>query len=181
MKNVTFTIALFAVCLFTTADLLAQRGKKQDPDEAAQTMAKFIETDEGIGKWFGEAYGYVVFPSIGKGAIGIGGAAGHGVVYKRGNVSGGAKMIQISIGFQWGGQAFSEVIFFEDERAYNQFVEGNFEFAAQVSAVALTSGVSADAEYRDGVAVFTQAIGGLMYQASVGGQKFTFYPPNKMK
>lgn len=81
-------------------------------------------------------------------------------------------MIQVTLGFQFGGQKYAEVIFFEDEAAYNRFVEQDFEFAAQVSAVALTSGVSADAKYVDGVLVFTQALGGLMYEASVGGQQF---------
>ena len=181
MKRVTLTLALIGVCLFSASDLLAQKKKKQDPAEAAQTIADYKKTDDGMANWFNTAYGYAVFPSIGKGAVGVGGASGHGVVFKGGAVTGGVRMNQVSIGFQWGGQAFSEVIFFETAEAYNRFVEGKAEFAAQVSAVALSAGVSADAEYRDGVAVFTQAIGGLMYQASVGGQKFKFFPPDKMK
>ena len=181
MKRATLTLAIIGICLFSASDLLAQKKKKQDPEEAAQTIAGYKKTDDGMANWFNTAYGYAVFPSIGKGAVGVGGASGHGVVYKGGAVTGGVRMNQVSIGFQWGGQAFSEVIFFETAEAYNRFVEGKAEFAAQVSAVALTAGVSADAEYRDGVAVFTQAIGGLMYQASVGGQKFKFFPPGEMK
>jgi len=90
-------------------------------------------------------------------------------------------MTQISFGFQFGGQAYSEVIFFEDANAYNSFVENEFQFAAQASAVALKTGISANAKYTDGVAVFTMAQGGLMYEASVGGQRFKYVPPSKMK
>jgi len=90
-------------------------------------------------------------------------------------------LTQISFGFQFGGQAYSEVIFFEDADAYNRFVENEFQFSAQASAVALKTGISANAKYTDGVAVFTMAQGGLMYEASVGGQRFKYVPPNKMK
>ena len=179
MKKFTLVLTFFALLIAFEAE--AQKKKKQDPEEAALTMAEYKQTDEGMANWFNTAYGYAVFPSIGKGGLGIGGALGHGVVYKDGAVAGGVKMSQVSVGFQWGGQAFSEIIFFENAESYTRFVESKAEFAAQVSAVALTAGASADAAYRDGVAVFTQAIGGLMYQASVGGQKFKFYPPNKMK
>jgi len=161
----------------------AQKRKKKDKyDEAAaaETIAEFKEVDSGIAEFFKHAYGYAVFPSIGKGAIGIGGAAGKGVVYEGGSVTGGVNMTQISVGFQFGGQAYSEVIFFENAGAYKRFIENEFQFAAQVSAVALKSGVSANAKYTDGVAVFTIAKGGLMYEASVGGQKFKFIPPDKM-
>lgn len=180
MKKLTLTLSLLAF-LFMGNEALAQKKKKQDPAEAAETIALYKKTDEGMANWFNTAYGYAVFPSVGKGGLGVGGALGHGVVYQGGAVTGGVKLSQVSVGFQWGGQAFSEVIFFENAEAYTRFIESKAEFAAQVSAVALTAGVSADAEYRDGVAVFTQAIGGLMYQASVGGQKFKFYPPGEMK
>jgi len=146
--------------------------QKNDVDKARETIADFKEVDAGIGELFDSAYGYAVLPAIGKGGIGIGGAGGKGTVFRQGEPVADVRMIQVTLGFQFGGQKYAEVIFFEDEDAYNRFVEQDFEFAAQVSAVALTSGVSADAKYVDGVLVFTQALGGLMYEASVGGQQF---------
>ena len=147
-------------------------------------------------EFFDNSYGYAVFPSIGKGGIGIGGAHGKGQVYAKGDHVGNTKMTQITIGFQLGGQKFSQMIFFKDERAFNDFTSGNFEFGAQASAVAITAGASAattttgdtasasggkkDASttggYRKGMAIFTIAKGGLMYEASVGGQKFSYKP-----
>ena len=146
--------------------------------------------------FFETAYGYAVFPTIGKGGIGIGGAHGKGQVYRGNKVSGTTKMTQVTIGLQFGGQAYSQIIFFQDKRAYGDFTSGNFEFGAQASAVAITAGASAQASstgdsasatagssagaqsasYKKGMAVFTRAIGGLMYEAAIGGQKFSFKP-----
>ena len=150
--------------------------QKNDVSESKAAISNFKETDAGISKFFNSAYGYVVFPGIGKGAVGIGGAGGKGTVFKGGAAVADARMSQVTIGFQWGGQKYAEVIFFENAAAYDRFMGDNYEFAAQVSAVALKAGVSADAEYRDGMLVFTQAIGGLMYEASIGGQKFKVEP-----
>jgi len=150
--------------------------QKNDVSESKATINDFKETDSGISKFFSSAYGYVVFPGIGKGAVGIGGAGGKGTVFKGGGAVADAKMSQVTIGFQWGGQKYAEVIFFETAAAFKKFMANDFEFAAQVSAVALKAGVSADAEYREGMLVFTQAIGGLMYEASIGGQKFKAEP-----
>jgi len=175
----------FLLLLTTTfsfqAEAQGRKKKKHDPERAQETKTEFLKVDTGMNDFFQSAYGYAIFPSIGKGAIGIGGAAGKGVVYQRGSVAGGVNMTQISVGFQFGGQAYSEVIFFEDADAYKRFVQNEFQFAAQASAVALKSGISANAKYTDGVAVFTMAQGGLMYEASIGGQRFKFVPPNKMK
>ncbi|MDA8693011.1 hypothetical protein N9L92_03035 [Saprospiraceae bacterium] len=146
--------------------------QKDVSSKSTETIKEFKEKSSKVAELFSSAYGYAVFPNIGKGGIGIGGANGNGTVYRNGAVVGDCRMTQVSIGFQFGGQRYAEVIFFENEDSYHRFVEGNFEFAAQVSAVALASGASADAKYRDGVLVFTQALGGLMYEASVGGQKF---------
>ena len=147
--------------------------------------------------FFKNAYGYVIFPTVGKGGIGIGGAYGKGQVYQKGKVAGTAKLFKATIGFQLGGQAFSEIIFFQDKRAYDDFTGGNFEFDATVSAVAITAGAQAKAgtegttagasagpatgtqaksDYRKGMAVFIHAKGGLMYEAAIGGQKFSFEP-----
>ncbi|HEY1869863.1 MAG TPA: YSC84-related protein, partial [Chitinophagaceae bacterium] len=110
----------------------------------------------------------------GKGAIGVGGAAGNGIVFENGNPVGKASMKQVNVGFQFGGQAYREVIFFESADALNRFKQNKFEFSAQASAVAVKTGASADVKYREGVMVFSQEKGGLMYEASVGGQKFEY-------
>ena len=144
--------------------------------ESKEAKQAFLETDKGMDNFFGQCYGYVIFPNVGKGGLGVGGASGNGAAYKQGTFVGMAKLTQVSIGFQAGGQSFREVIFFEDKSGFDRFTENKIEFAAQVSAVAAAAGVSADAKYVDGVAVFTMAKGGLMYQASVGGQKFKFDP-----
>ena len=124
--------------------------------------------------FFNKSYGYAVFPTIGKGGIGIGGAHGSGQVYQGGELTGKTTMTQLTIGWQLGGQAYSQIIFFEDKRAYNDFTSGNFEFGAQASAVAITAGAQAETEFHKGMAVFTRAKGGLMYEAAIAGQKFSF-------
>ncbi|MDV3239803.1 MAG: hypothetical protein LOY58_13250 [Gammaproteobacteria bacterium] len=150
--------------------------QKVDSREAAETIAAFKNKDPGIKVFFDKAYGYAVFPTVGKGGIGIGGAYGKGEVYARGRRIGTSSLTQVTIGFQLGGQAYSEIIFFKDKATLDDFTSGNFEFSAQASAVAVTAGASADADYSNGVAIFTLAKGGLMYEASVGGQKFSFTP-----
>jgi len=171
MKTKTAIISILLVVISFT-------GFAQDNDvgEANKMIQEFKDKDPGINKFFSSSVGYAVFPGIGKGGLGIGGAGGKGTVYKGGAAVADAKMSQVTIGFQAGGQKYAEVIFFEDAETYNDFVSGNFEFAAQVSAVALTAGVSADAAYENGLLVMTMAIGGLMYEASVGGQKFKVTP-----
>jgi lipid-binding SYLF domain-containing protein len=167
MKNIIkFSIILL---IFLPISTYAQ---KYDVEESNKAIAEFKEVDPEISKIFGSSYGYAVLYSVGKGAVGIGGAGGKGSVYKGGSPVADVKMSQVTVGFQFGGQKYAEVIFFENKEAYERFVGNNFEFAAQVSAVALKAGASADSEYRDGVLVFTMAIGGLMYEASIGGQKF---------
>lgn len=151
---------------------VASYSQKNDVGEANNTIKEFKEKDPGMSKFFSSAYGYAVFPGIGKGGLGVGGASGKGTLFKSNAAVADTKMSQITIGFQAGGQKYAEVIFFENADSYNEFVAGSYEFAAQVSAVALASGASADAKYQDGIMVVTMAIGGLMYEASVGGQKF---------
>ncbi|MGB5387697.1 MAG: YSC84-related protein [Eudoraea sp.] len=126
--------------------------------------------------YFTKAYGYAIFPKITKAGLGIGGAGGKGLVYQGSSVTGESKLGQASFGLQAGGQQFSELIFFEDKAAYDRFTGGKFKFGAQASAVAISEGGAAVAPYQDGVAIFTHVKGGLMYEASIGGQKFTFDP-----
>jgi lipid-binding SYLF domain-containing protein len=148
------------------------------------------------GTFFKNSYGYAVFPTIGKGGVGLGGAYGKGRVYQGGRHVGDTSMTQVTIGFQLGGEAYSQIVFFQDKRAFDEFTSGNFEFGAQAQAVAITAGASAAAttagssagasggrhdaktvgDYQKGMAVFTVAKGGLMYEASIGGQKFGYTP-----
>lgn len=149
------------MALNTKVVSVIERAKKEDP---------------GLKKFFDEAAGYAVFPTVGKGAIGIGGAYGKGELYEGGQMVGYCNLTQASIGLALGGQAYTELIFFETSDAVDIFTAGNFAFAAQASAVALKSGVSANAKYSNGVAVFTMGEKGLMYEASIGGQKFSYIP-----
>ncbi|NOX08192.1 MAG: lipid-binding SYLF domain-containing protein [Gammaproteobacteria bacterium] len=139
-----------------------------------KTITSFKKKDADLKRFFADAYGYAVFPTVAKAGMGIGGAYGKGKVYRRGSYIGDTSLTQLTIGFQLGGQTYSEIIFFGTKAALNEFMRGEFEFNAQISAVAVTAGASADVDYNHGVAVFTVAKGGLMYEASVGGQKFTF-------
>lgn len=145
-------------------------------DVTQETVYRFQQTDPGIENLFRSSIGYAVFPTVGAGAAGVGGAYGRGQVYENGQFIGYCDMTQASVGVQLGGQAYSEVIFFNSQDAMDWFKSGEFSFSGQASAVALKEGVSANANFRNGVAVYTQAKGGLMYQASIGGQKFRFEP-----
>ncbi|MEA3410494.1 MAG: YSC84-related protein [Pseudomonadota bacterium] len=183
-----FMVLLFALPLASTV------WADDDAAKYESTIKAFREA--GTGDLFDSAYGYAVFPSIGKGGVGIGGAIGKGRVYKQGQWVGNSSMVQLSIGFQLGGQVYSMVIFLEDDRAFNEFTKGEFEFSAQATAVALTAGASAQAstqgsaagvsggrgtaetagKYTKGMAVFTIARGGLMYEAALAGMKFNYKP-----
>ena len=166
----------------------------------ADNYSKTIETfkkSPAVQPFFKNAYGYAVFPTVGKGGFVIGAAYGSGQVYRRGRLTGTTKLFKGTIGFQLGGQAFSEIIFFKNKRSYDDFTSGNFEFDAAASAVAITAGAQVKAgtdgatagasagpatgthaktSYTRGMAVFIHTIGGLMYEAAIGGQKFNFEP-----
>lgn len=151
-------------------------GKTELNRKVQSAITSAMKSDPGLKKFFDEAAGYAVFPTVGKGAVGVGGAFGRGELYEGGQVSGFCTLTQASIGLALGGQAYTELIFFETRAALERFKSGNFAFAAQASAVALKSGASANAKYADGVAVFTMGEAGLMYEASIGGQKFNYEP-----
>jgi len=171
------SIATLAACVYgcSTAPT-TQQGKVQLHDKVEQTIDRFKQQDPSLKRFFRSAYGYAVFPTVAKGGVGVGGAYGKGELFEGGQATGYCDLSQGSIGFQLGGQAYSELIFFQTKQALDRFKSGNFAFSAQASAVAATAGASADADYESGVAVFTQAKGGLMYEASIGGQKFDFEP-----
>ncbi len=161
------------LCACTTAPK-SEQGKADKRDEAAVALDKAQRSDPTLGPVLRDALGYAVFPTVGKGAAGIGGAYGKGVLYENGVPVGYCDLTQASIGFQLGGQAYTEIICFSTAEALNRFKSGNFAFDAQATAVALKSGSGANAKYSDGVAVFTMDESGLMFEASIGGQKFSY-------
>ncbi len=164
-----------------------------DCEEAAQLFRKAGDS----ARFFDNSYGYAIFPSIGKGGIAVGGAYGEGCVYAQGRYVGKATMTQVSIGFQLGGEAYTQIIFFQDKRAFDEFTSGNFEFSANAHAVVITAGASASAStagnsagisggqhdaktigdsYNKGMATFVISKAGLMYEVSVAGQKYKYQP-----
>jgi lipid-binding SYLF domain-containing protein len=164
-------------------------------DSYSDTIELFKNAGDSA-SFFTNSYGYAVFPTIGKGGLIVGGAHGNGHVFEHGQYVGDTSMTQLSVGFQAGGQAYSQIIFFQDKRAFDEFTTGNFQFDASVSAVAITAGASGTAgttgasagasggkkdattagDYHRGLAVFTIVKGGAMYEASVAGQKFSYKP-----
>jgi len=170
--SMAFTLAIFS--LSATAWTPSANDELELRVQSAILTAK--DKDPGLQTWFDSAAAYAVFPRVGKGGIGIGGAHGKGIVIQGDRTIGETSLTQVTYGFQLGGQVYIELIFFKDQAAVDTFKRGEFEMGAQASAVALTAGASADANYSKGVAVFTIAEGGLMYEATIGGQKFKFEP-----
>jgi lipid-binding SYLF domain-containing protein len=167
-------------------------------DKYSETVSLFKNAGESA-SFFDNSYGYAVFPTIGKAGMGIGGAHGSGRVYEQGKYVGDVTMTQLSFGFQLGAEGFSEVVFFEDKRAFDEFTSGNYELGANVSAVVITASASGTAttggstatasagkkdaqtvgQYQKGTAIFIISKGGLMYEATVSGQKFSYTPLQK--
>jgi lipid-binding SYLF domain-containing protein len=186
------TKKIAALLAFVATALTVSPAWADEYSDTVNVFKKAVESKE----FFAKAHGYAVFPTIGKGGVGIGGAFGKGRVYEKGKWIGNTSMTQVTVGFQLGGQGYSQIIFFEDARALKEFTGGNFEFGAEASAVAITAAASAKANtagssagvsggkndaknvgaWNKGMATFTVAKGGLMYEASVGGQKFSYKP-----
>jgi lipid-binding SYLF domain-containing protein len=140
------------------------------------TRARMKTVDPFIETLIGQSAGYVIFPSVGRGGLVVGGAFGRGEVYRAGNFIGFADITQMTVGAQAGGQRFSQLILFENDAAVDRFTRGSFRFSANASAVIMQAGAAASARYTDGVMVFVQPQGGLMLEASIGGQTFSFQP-----
>lgn len=145
-------------------------------NDAKKAQKTLLKADAGLERFFDNSAGYVLFPNVGKGGFIIGGASGNGVVYEAGEKVGMAGLKKLNVGLQAGGQSIIEVIFFETPIDLERFKEGKFQFAAETSAVALKSGIAFNAKYKEGVAVFALPKAGLMADASVGGQKFSYRP-----
>lgn len=176
--KITFRRSLLALTLaaLLAAPAVHAQDAKQERliDDAENAKSAFIESNEQLQQLFDHAYGYAILPNVGKGAAGIGGAAGSGIVYEKGEAIGLVKMKQLTVGLHFGGQAYREVIFFEDKATLERFKTNELEFADQTSATAISSEENKDATYKDGILVFTQKKSGLMYDASIGGQKFNY-------
>ncbi|MHA7944392.1 lipid-binding SYLF domain-containing protein [Formosa sp. 3Alg 14/1] len=177
MNNLKKLVMVFTIGLMACT-VSAQSDKDQeiikDAEMAKQTL---LDGNEALKDFFNKAAGYVIFPNVGKGGFIVGGASGNGVVYEKGGAKVGmASLKKVNIGLQAGGEAIIEVIFFETNTELDEFKKGKFKFDAGASATAIKSGESFNAKYSEGVAVFTQTKGGLMADASVGGQKFKFKP-----
>ena len=188
MKTIRATILAIAAALCLVA-------APAFADKYADTVSLFKNAGQSA-SFFGKSYAYAVFPTIGKAGLGIGGAHGEGRVYEQGKHVGDTKMTQLSIGWQAGAEGYSEIIFFQDKRSFDEFTSGNFEFGANVSAVVITAAASGTAtttgstatasggkkdaktagKFDKGTAIFVISKGGLMYEASVSGQKFSYKP-----
>lgn len=171
----TLKSIMILALIFSGSATYSQTAKDEklmaDVKEAKEAL---IEANPKIQTFFDTSAGYVIFPNVGKGGFIVGGASGNGIVYENGTAIGKADLKKVSIGLQAGGQAIIEAIFFETDVDLARFKENNFEFAAETSAVALKSGISFNADYKDGTAVFALPKAGLMADATVGGQKFEF-------
>lgn len=169
----TVFVLLLAAC--ATAPVSVE-GKAEIEKEASKTLNAAMTADPTLEPVLNASTGYAVFPKVSKAAVGVGGAYGKGVLYEGGRAVGYCDLSQATVGVQLGGQTYSEIIAFKTNEVVENFKEGNFSFAAQATAVALKSGAGANAKYKDGVAVFTMDEAGLMYEAAVGGQKFSYQP-----
>ena len=174
----TIQSVLLTFVIIASMGLQAQVGgwKADLIENSEKALISMIEKAPKLQSFKDKAYGYAVFPKITKGAIGIGGAGGKGIVYKGDTPTGQSSLSQATIGFQLGGQQYKEVIFFENKEAYDRFTNEKVKFDGQASAVAITEGASVDVNWKDGMAIFTQTSGGLMFEASIGGQHFSFKP-----
>ena len=174
-QHLTATAGLIYLTLVLANAAVAGWDPRKE-DEVQATISAFKLTDPDLEVFFEKAHGYAVFPSVGKAGMGFGGAYGKGIVYEQGKEVGKTTLKQLSMGFQFGGESYREIIFFKDEETLNDFKQGNYELGAQATAVVVKKGASKNADFDEGVAVFTQTKGGMMFDVSVGGQKFTFEP-----
>ncbi len=192
MKKNTF----FLLAIIVMGVLFANISIASEVEDYSSTINVFQQSLQ-LHPYFESNYGYAVFPTVGKGSFGIGGTYGRGQVYRGGEVTAITKVMKMSVGFQAGVQIFSQIIFFEDEKAYNEFTSGQYELSAQLSAVAITAGgqaqagstgatagmsagpktgIQAHTNYYKGMVVFVHTKGGLMFEAAVAGQKFSTEP-----
>ncbi|WP_188439769.1 lipid-binding SYLF domain-containing protein [Planktosalinus lacus] len=177
------TKLILVTMLFMSMIVFAQKSDKDKEiiSDAETVKVEFIALDRGLESQFDNATAYVIFPNVGKGAVVVGAASGHGAVYKNGKLVGMASMKQLDVGAQIGGKAYSEVIFFNSEEAFKKLKNNELELTSQVAAIAVEEGTSMNTKFTDGLAVFVKPKAGLMAEVSVGGQKFEFRPLDRYK
>jgi lipid-binding SYLF domain-containing protein len=178
-KHALYLVGFAALLISFTGCQTAPKtetGRANLEDEAQVALKRFERRDPTLQETLNKSVGYAIFPSVGKGGLGVGGAYGKGVLYENGRMTGFCDLSQASIGLQAGGQDYSELIVFKDPEALNNFKHGTYAMDAEVSAVAIKPGASGQAEFKKGIAVFTTTNAGLMYEASVAGQKFRTTP-----
>lgn len=180
MRRMLFLLVAASACSIAVTGCKtapsSTEGKAEVQKDSDAALVKAKTNDPTVTNVFQAAHGSAVFPKIGKGAVGVGGAYGKGVLYQGGQVVGYCDVSQASIGLQLGAQTYTEIICFEDQKSFDRFKAGKFTFDAQATAVALESGAGANAKYSDGVTVFTMDEAGLMFEAAIGGQKFSYQP-----
>ncbi len=179
MRNFKIASTLMALLMIAVSGCTTAPNSPERRDrlhEETQTTITDFKGKRSINFFFDRSYGYAVFPNVGAGAFGIGAAYGKGQLYEQGHMTGYCDLTQGTIGAQIGGQSYSEIIFFQNKAACEDFKSGQTAFDAAASAVAADAGASADADYKKGVVVFTMAQGGLMVQAAIGGQHFAYVP-----
>ena len=176
-RKLALATGLAAVVLLAPSSTRAETTLKDSND----AVARLKKVEPGLKRFFEKSAGYAVFPDVAKGGFIVGGAGGAGFVYEKGKAVGKTSLSQATIGAQVGGQAYIEIIFFENAEALAAFKKGEWAMAAQVSAVAVKAGAAKNASYEHGVAVFTLIKGGAMAEASVGGQKFSYEPLDTKK
>jgi len=180
MKTALCSLSIVAMLSFLLAGCSTEpktaEGKANLHDDAVSALNRFERTDPSLKDLLNRAYGYCVFPTVGKGGVIVGGAFGRGEVYEQGKMIGYADVTQGSIGLQLGGQSFSELLVFETKDTLNRFQSGNFNLGANASAVAATAGAAASVRFENGIAIFITKPSGLMGELSISGQKFSYRP-----
>jgi lipid-binding SYLF domain-containing protein len=180
MKTTTGVMMLLALAVMLAAGVAVAGWDPQEEQKnlaaAEETIKNFKAAEPGLEVYFKEAYAYAVFPTIGKGGLIVGGSHGTGLVFQGGKVVGNTSVSQASVGLLAGAESYSELVFFKDKETFENFKHGKTKLSAQAHAVAAKQGAAASSSYSEGVAVFVQTKGGLMADASVGGQKFKFEP-----
>ena len=174
--SVVSPVVLLALMVGCATAPKTEAEKKDLVATSASALKSMKTTDPGLETFMKNVYGYAIFPEVGKGGLIAGGAYGRGTVYEKGQFIGYSDVSQATIGLQAGGQTFRELIIFANQAAFDRFIGGQYSFAANASAVALTTGAAATAEFKNGVVVFTEPIGGLMFEAAIGGQQFSYHP-----
>jgi lipid-binding SYLF domain-containing protein len=175
LRYVLTTMVACALVACSTAPRTAE-GRSDLRAEAEEALDRIQDDQPTLARILDDSHGYVVFPTVGKGAAVVGGAHGRGIVYERGNVVGYAQLTEVSAGLQLGGQAYTQIVAFENENAMDRFKDDQLAFDAQASAVAIEAGASARTTFRNGVAVFVVDEKGLMYEAALAGQRLSFRP-----